>query len=215
MPQVKVSFRAVELGGKSSSGSAKKSNKHRRVWSTVAVLLFVVLAITFVWRSLSSPGHGNIAVLAEDTSNNSALPEYTTLTTNFYSLNYSGRYSQQPTDIPPAGVLDYKVLAFKLGGQPGQSKIEVLVKSAPYGGIVLDSAYDYYAKHQDRFKMSNEFYHGEAIDIARSTKGPPEAAGMWLHDGFLLIAKITTPDKVQNIDDELKDLLSSVQWRQN
>jgi hypothetical protein len=215
VPQVKVSFRTIELGKNSNSSTQKQPTRNKKLLVSVCTALVVIFIGTIIWRSMASPGHGNIAVLAQDTSSNTPLPEYTSLTTNYYSLNYSERYAQVATDIPPAGVLDYKVLSYKLGGQSGESKVQILVKPAPYGGIVLDSTYDYYAKHQQRYKMSNEFYHGEAINVARNLKGSPEAASIWLHDGFLLIIKITTPDSQQSIDGELKDMLSSVQWRQN
>ncbi|MBX4197498.1 hypothetical protein KW801_03005 [Candidatus Saccharibacteria bacterium] len=180
---------------------------------SLASILILLAIVSLIWRNLSSPSVGQVAIANTPTGPTQKLPEYTTLSTNFYSLNYSQRYSQQATDIPPGGVLDQKVLSYKLGGQPGNSTIEVLIKSAPYGGITLDSTYDYYLKHQTQFKLSNKFYHGEAIDIARSTKSSPETTGMWLHDSFLMIVKITTPDKSQNIDGELKDILTSVQWR--
>jgi len=216
VPLVKVGFKQVELGGKKrSSKPAKPPAPDFRRWLVPAAVTALMVGILgYVWHSLGTPGYGDIATLSPETTNQSRLPEYTTLTTAIYSLNYSERYDQDPTDVPPAGIIDYKSLSYKLGGQPGRSQIQIIVKAAPYGGIVLDSTYDYYAKHLDKYKLSNKYYHGEAIDIARSKSGAPEAAGLWLHDSYLMVVKITTADKDQDIDTELKDILSSVQWRQ-
>ena len=178
-------------------------------------VIFLLSAGYWVWHGLGTPNHGTVAIIAPDTTSQTKLPEYTVLTTDFYSLDYSQRYSQVPTDIPGAGLLDQKVLAYKLGGQPGQSKIEVDIKAAPDGGITLDSSYIFYTKHSAQYKLSAKYYHGEAIDTARSqTSVPPETAGLWLHGSWLMIVKITTADPHQDIDTELKNILTSVQWRQ-
>jgi hypothetical protein len=218
VPVIKVSLRPVIIGGSGAkpATTAKKQVKLRsKRWILPAAgVIILLLAGYFIWHSLGTPSHGTVAVIAPDTNSQTKLPEYTTLTTNYYSLNYSLRYSQVPADIPAAGLLDQKILAYKLGGQPGQSKIEIDIKAAPDGGITLDSNYDYYMKHPAQYKLSAKYYHGEAIDIARSTKGAPETAGLWLHGSWLMIVRVTTADPHQNIDGELKDLLSSVQWRE-
>jgi hypothetical protein len=214
VPVIKISKKPIVIGGfKPKSGTAGRGRLQK--WALPGAIIVGILLIGgFIWHSLGTPNHGDIATIAADTTSQTKLPEYTTLTTNFYSLNYSQRYSQVPTDIPPAGVLDQKILSYKLGGQAGQSRIEIDIKAAPDGGITLDSTYDYYAKHLAQFKLDSKYYHGEAIDTARSQAGtPPEAAGLWLHGSWLMIVKITTDDPHQNIDAELKDLLSSVQWR--
>lgn len=214
MPVVKFSTKAVEIGRRPKNHESQTAEKSKRkLYAVLGVVLLLSLAGLYVWRTLSAPNIGKVAITNSYPSPTTRLPEYTTLTTNYYSLNYSESYIQQPTELAPAGVLDYKMLSRDLGGGAGFSIIEITVKSAPDGGITLDSTYDYYLKKQDRFKFSNKYYHGEAIVIVKNTKGPPETAGMWLHRSFLMIVKITTPDKQQAIDTELKDILSSVQWR--
>jgi hypothetical protein len=210
VPVVKFSLKTIEVGRPEGLHI-----KRRRKLQLISFSAVAVIAVAFlVWHSLAGPNYGQVAVISPDTTPTTKLPEYTTLTTNYYSINYSQSYTQQPSDIPPAGILDQKILSHG-AGQSGQSRIEIDIKAAPDGGITLDSTYDYYLKHQPQFKLSNKYYHGEAIDIARSTTGPPETAGMWLHGSYLMIVKITTPDNKQNIDGELKDLLSSVQWVDN
>ncbi|MBX4201412.1 hypothetical protein KW803_00750 [Candidatus Saccharibacteria bacterium] len=214
-----VSFKQIDLSSKKHTRGAKTKSafifRRSRLFVPAAAVLVVALLIGLVWRNLSSPNHGQIAVLSAETTPDTKLPEFTTLTTGFYSFNYSQRYNQIPTDIAPAGILDQKILAYKLGGQPGQSKIEAIIKAAPYGGITLDSTYDYYLKHGAQYKMSNRLYGGEIVDIAKSKKGqPPETIALWLHNGFLLTVKLTTADVQQKIDGELNDVLSSVQWRE-
>jgi len=213
VPVIKFSKKPVVIGAaKPKTGSAKSRQLNR--WALPAGIIVGILLIGgFIWHSLGTPNHGDIAVVAPDTGPHTALPEYTTLNTSYYSLDYSQRYSQLPTNVPLPGLVDQEILIHKLFGS-GQSKIEVDIKAAPDGGITLDSTYDYYAKHQTQFKLGSKYYHGEAIDTARSLPGAaPEAAGLWLHGSWLMIVKITTPDTHQNIDQELKDLLSSVQWR--
>lgn len=216
MPVVKFSKRQITIGGgsgpRAASGKAAKTWYRRRLLP-VGGIIILLLAGYLIWHSLGTPGYGTVAVISPDTTSQTKLPEYTTLTTDFYSLDYSERYSQVPTDIPPAGLLDQKILAYKLGGQPGQSQIEVDIKAAPDGGITLDSSYDFYAKHLAQYKLSAKYYHGEAIDIARSQGNtPPETAGLWLHGSWLMIVKVTTADRHQDIDTELKNVLTSVQW---
>jgi hypothetical protein len=215
VPVIKFSKRQVTIGGgRAEPNSAAHQRRLKRWFLPASGIILLLLAAGFIWHNLSTPNHGDIAVIAPDTTAQTKLPEFTTLTTNFYSLNYSERYSQVPTDLTPAGLLDQKVLAYNLSGQSGQSKIEVDIKAAPDGGITLDSTYDFYVKHLTQYKLSNKYYHGEAIDIARSVKGvPPETTGMWLHGSWLMVVKLTTADPHQNIDGELKDLLASVQWR--
>jgi hypothetical protein len=211
-PVVNFSLKTVEIG-KTAQYGQRSAIWHKPPVLITATIVGLILVGALLWRSLNGPNYGQVAVLSPDTTPTTKLPEYTTLTTNYYSVNYSQRYSQTPSDIPPGGILDQKILAYNLGGQSGQSKIEIDIKAAPDGGITLDSVYDFYVKRLDRYKLTNKYYHGEAIDIARSVKGPPETAGMWLHGSFLMIIKLTTPDQKQNIDGELKDLLASVQWR--
>lgn len=214
LPVIKFSTRAVEIGRRHKSHESQTAKKSKtKLYAVLAVLLLFGLAGLYVWRTLSSPNIGKVAITNNYPSPTARLPEYTTLTTNYYSLSYSESYTQQPAQLAPAGILDYKKLSKDLGGA-GSSIIEITVKSAPDGGITLDSTYDYYLKKQDQFKFSNKYYHGEAIVIIKNIKGPPETAGLWLHGSFLMIIKITTPDKQQAIDTELKDILSSVQWRQ-
>lgn len=217
VPVVKFSVRQIEFGNNNAPGrvSTRWTGRlnRKRNYILPGVILGAALLIFMIWHSINGPNYGQVAIIGPDTTTASKLPEYTTLTTNYYSLNYSQRYHQVPTDIAPAGLLDQKVLAFQLGGQTGQSEIEVDIKAAPYGGITLDNTYDFYAKHPMQYKMSNKFYRGEAVDIARSIKGQPETTAMWLHNGFIMVAKITTADAKQNINTELMDLLSSVQWR--
>mgnify|MGYP000111889622 CR=1 FL=1 len=215
LPVVKFSTKTVELGRQKKSSESQTAKKLKpKLYATLAVLLLFSLAGLYVWRTLSSPNIGKVAITNSYPSPTARLPEYTTLTTNYYSLNYSESYTQQPAQLAPAGILDYKKLSKDLGAGAGFSNIEITIKTAPDGGITLDSTYDYYLKKQDRFKFSNKYYHGEAIVIVKNIKGPPETAGLWLHGSFLMIIKITTPDKQQAIDTELKDILSSVQWRQ-
>lgn len=215
LPIIKFSVKTFELG-----------NKHRRYYSDLPkksrakvyivcsfIFLFFIFGI-YVRHMLTSPNEGQVALPVQDNSAVPKIAEFQTLTTSFYSLDYSGRYSQQPTDINPAGVLDYKVLAYSIDSQSKPSKIEITIKHAPDGGITLDSSYDYYQKHPDQYKLSNQLSRGEIIDIAKNTKVNPEIAGMWLHNNLLMIVKITTPDTHQNIETELKGILSSVQWQQ-
>jgi len=218
VPVVKFRIKTIQLGAKSVNSSQIKSKpsppNKRKLFIGLASAVILIIMVGFVWHTLNAPNYGDIAKISPETTSTTKLPEYTTLTTNFYTLNYSERYQQAASNIPPAGVLDQKILAYQLGGQPGQSKIEILVKAAPDGGVTLDSSYDYYLKHPEQFKLSNKYYHGEAVDIARSTKSvSPETTAIWLHDGYLMTIKITTADTQQDIDSELKDVLSSVQWR--
>lgn len=214
-----IKLKPVQIGSKNMQASKKTDEPHikrqrKAVWLLAGGLGILLIAI-LVWRYFSSPNYGQVAVINNQTTPDTHLPEYTALSTNFYTLNYSQRYNQVPTDIAPPGVLDQKILAYQLGGQPGKSQIEINIKAAPYGGIVLDKTYDYYTKHPNQYQLSNNLYQGELVDIAKSKTGKPEAVGMWLHGSFLMTVKITTPDKDQDIDGELKDLLASVQWRES
>jgi hypothetical protein len=212
LPYIKLHTKTFEFGRKNRQVSDKSS---RRRWLVPAAVVTALIIVSLgIWRTLSSPSYGQVAKTTEDTSPKTKLPEYTSLTTNYYTVNYSGRYSQQPTDIPPAGILDQKILAYQLGGQAGQSRFEIDIKSAPDGGITLDSNYIYYQQHPTLYKLSNKLYRGEIVDIAKKTSGSPEEDALWLHGSFLMVIKLTTADKNQAIDTELKDMLASVQWRQ-
>lgn len=213
VPVLALSWKSIEIG-KNHQPSGRHSKKWLKFGLPLGIVVLVLAIGVLVWRNLSSPGYGQISVVKADTTPTTKLPEYTSLTTNFYSVNYSERYAQKPTDIPPAGVLDQKILTYKLGGQSGDSTIEINIKSAPDGGITQDGTYIYYQKHPSQYQLSNKLYQGEIVDLARNTSGQPEAAGLWLHGSYLMIVKLTTADKDQQIDNELKDLLSSVQWRQ-
>lgn len=217
VPTVSVRLKTIDIGklsrpNKLDAAPSRRPTGRKRLVAAGLVGLIIIAGL--IWHTLNAPNYGQVAKISPDTTPTTKLPEFTSLTTNFYTINYSERYSQAPTDLPPPGVLDQKVLAYQLPAIAGQSRIEIDIKAAPDGGITLDSTYDYYVKHLSQYKLSNAYYHGEAVDIARSTKGSPETAGMWLHGSFLMVVKLTTPDTSQNIDGELKDLLSSVQWRQ-
>jgi hypothetical protein len=212
VPVVKLSWKSIETGKSRDLDGYNK--KWPKVGSVLGVLLVSIIVCGLIWRNLSSPGYGQVSIVKPDTSPTTKLPEYTSLTTNFYSVNYSQRYAQKPTDIPAAGLLDQKVLSYKLGGQPGDSTIEIDIKSAPYGGITEDGTYIYYQKRPSQYKLSNKVYQGEIVDIATSLNGQPEATALWLHGSYLMLIKLTTADKDQSITSELNDLLSSLQWRQ-
>lgn len=215
VPVVSVRLKSFELGSSGWPEKTKlKSGAKPRLYTGAAILVLAVGIGVYVWRSFSSPSYGQVALSTSDSSPTPKIAEYQTLTTTYYSVNYPGRYHQQASDLPPAGTVDQKVLVYRLGGGLGQSKAEIDIKAAPYGGITMDSTYIYYQKHPELYKLSNGLYRGEIVDVAKSLKGPPETAGLWLHGGFLMIVKLTTPDQTQNINSELKDLLSSVQWRE-
>jgi hypothetical protein len=209
VPYLKFATKTIEVGR-----LTKKTPKNAKwlVWLSGAIAVLAVAGL--VWHNLSSPSNGQVALTTEDASPTTKLPEYTSLTTNYYTVNYSGRYSQQATDIPPAGILDQKILAYQLGGGAGQSQVEIDIKAAPDGGITQESNYISWIQHASQYQISNKLYKGEIVDLAKKTTGSPEQDALWLHNGFVMVIKITSPDRSQDISTELKDMLASVQWRQ-
>jgi hypothetical protein len=211
-----IHFKTVEIGGRrhTNYSVSQPRRRGRKLYIIGLILLLAVGASGFIWHNLKAPSEGQVALTNPDNSPHPKVSEYQTLETQYYSLNYSGSYTQQPTDLPPAGIIDHKVLSYPIADLSDSSTITVDIKAAPDGGITLDSTYDYYLKHQSQFSLSNKFYHSEAVDIARNKKGMPETTAMWLHGSFLMIIKLTTPSLHQDIDSELTDILASVQWRQ-
>lgn len=217
VPVVTFSTRVIEIGGLPSKASGKtkpgaKSKKLSRNWLIAGAVVVILLVFALsLWRGISGPNYGDIAKISQDTSRNTALPSYTTLSTNYYTVNYPENYKQQASDINPAGVIDKKTLA----SHDGQTTIDITVKAAPYGGITEDSNYMFYVKNQPKYKLSNKYYHGEAVDLASSTVKPAEAAGMWLHNGFVITVKVASANLSQRaVDQRLKDLLTSIQFQQ-
>lgn len=227
MPVVTFSTRTVEVGWFGAPAASKKKSSKKTVsnskatktikrqpnklWLIAAgsfLLAFIILGL--VWRTFTGPNYGQVAKFSQEATSKTALPNYTTLSTNYYSLNYPENYSQAGADISPAGVLDQKTLV----SPDGQTKAVISINAAPYGGITLDSGYQNLVKQSDRYKFTNQYYHGEAIVIASGTKPPSESAALWLHNGFILTIKLSSATASQaTLEQQLKDMLASVQFQ--
>src|SRR5579862_6600068 len=136
-----LKLKTVEVGRTKHSYevSAKAGRPIKKLLVSLAVAVGLIAIGIFIWQGMRSPSVGQIAQTNQDNSPQPKVAEYQTLSTDFYTLNYPGRYTQQPTDLPPAGILDHKVLSYSLGGSSGNSTVTIDIKAAPDGGITQDS----------------------------------------------------------------------------
>ena len=121
-----------------------------------------------------------------------------------------------PSETKGGDVAYYKLEAqAKDLSEESLGEIEVILRLAPDGGITLDKDYQAYLKDTNNYRMFNKFYHGEAIDIAVKTTGGTDQTALWLHGKYLLAVKIHKKANQVQLDSELKDILTSIQWLKN
>lgn len=214
LPIVKFGTKTIELGGRQRVDTSGQKNRLIKFGMPLSVFLLVSLVGIFIWRKLSAPSYGQVAVVSPYTSPVTKLADYTTLSTSYYSLNYSKRFSRQPADIAPAGILDRQQLVYNQPNGSLSSRVQIDIKAAPLGGITQDSVYMYYQKRPNQYNLSNALYRGEIVDIAKNSRGGPEVVAMWLHGSWLMIIRSTSTDKSEPLSSEMKGMLSSLQWRE-
>ena len=184
----------------------------RRTWIAVVILVLIVGVVLYVVHGMHTPAVGTI-----QKSNTSSAPvitdttNYTSLDTERYSLLYPSDYSGD-FGVPQPGALDYKYFSIRDSQNAIKSTLEVYLKPLPYGGITLDGDYKTYAADLAHYKASNKFYHSEAVDLFYKDKGGKERNALWEHGQYLLIIKLHS-DGSQNVDLQIKSMLSSVQWK--
>src|SRR5437868_6046840 len=92
-----VSLKTIEVGKPHQAGQKPAIWRKPPVLITASAIGLILLSI-LIWHSLNGPNYGQVAVLSPDTTPTTKLPEFTILTTSYYSVNYSQRYNQVPTD---------------------------------------------------------------------------------------------------------------------
>lgn len=204
---------SLAMGTKNLKGKTWNFIKSRRWLMFLLAFLMLGLLMYGLWIFLNAPAKGDIKLANSTPASRQKLPEYETLKNDSFTLNYSGKYVAVPVE---AGGGDTVVYAFEsktkdLSETP-KDKLSVILRPAPYGGITLDKDYKKYTAQQKVYKISNKFYHGEAIDLAIKQTGGTEQVAMWLHGDQIMIIKLTKPSDQKGLDPELKDILTSVQW---
>lgn len=186
------------------------SKRFRRYLKIVIVLLVIYLVIVLARHHLNSPAKGTVIESPSATPTVKNTTDYTSLQTSYYSLLYPSDFLPSLQKSPEA-FLDYKPFAANAeSAKP--STLEIYVKPAPNGGISLDSEYKAIQSQHNIYKLSSAYYHGELVDIASRTSGGNERIALWMHNNYLLVIKISSPDKSLDIDKQLKTILSSQQW---
>jgi hypothetical protein len=181
------------------------------------ILVFVVAGLAWLfWHILNSPSYGEIKVASSSPNSKLVLPEYTTLQNDYFTLDYSKRYTAVPVEVGGGDVAYYKLVAQPkdISADP-LGEIEVILRLTPDGGVTLDKDYQLYSKDTKNYRMFNKYYHGEAIDIAAKTTGGTDQIALWLHGKYLLAVKVHKKANQAQLDSELKDILTSVQWLKN
>jgi len=179
---------------------------------TIPILL-PVIAIYLIHRA-NSPAIGIVTTknLSPPTSE-SDMSSYSTLSTSYLNLLYPDQYLPQLGKPKSADQLDYRLFSTK-ADDPNASTLEIYLSPAPVGGITLSSDYKKYYDDQKNYKFSNQIYQGQSVDIISRTSGADERIALWLNSKYILVVKFSSPDKSQNISDQLKTVLQSVQWAQ-
>ncbi len=193
-----------------------KKNQYKKTTVTIACLVVGGLLFYGAWHFLNSPAKGTIKLTPATPQSRQLLPEYESLNNDYFKLNYSGKYSSVPVTATASEIVRYSLQETpKDPSEKPKGSLSIVLRHAPPGGITLDNDYQKYFKQRKDYKFSNKYFHGEAIDLAVKQNGGTDQVALWLHGPYVLAINLTKNQTNKDLDNELKDILTSVQWQIN
>jgi hypothetical protein len=159
----------------------------------------------------SKPVEGTITKPIPEKSTTSTASSKT-LTTQYYSTEYSARYTTL-TKPDNSASLDAQILTAREKGKSGtSSSLALTVVNLPAGGVTEDSSYHLFKSQPNVYKLEEETINGEPVHVGIRTDQGYEKTYLWPHGKYLLTVVLTTFAPSPDTDSELLAMLQHVKW---
>lgn len=193
-----------------------KKTETAKPWSfkkrvLLAVSAMALLGIGYFIYFINSPSDADIKVANVESPVESSAASYLPLETPYFKLLYPGDYSLSAAQTAAPQIVSFKGAAADTTPDKPQD-LEISLKTAPYGGIVLDGDYRTYLAQPKQYQLSRRFFGAEIVDVAARISGN-EVNALWLHGKYILVIKLRAQLEPKDLDQRLQDMLSSVQWQ--